>query len=170
MWLVIFPLWNNDSIFFLICLPLVPNKKNLTLAYLLTKPWQSAFRFLTVSLLSRVITWVFLQREAIRPLRVQIKGQYGTAAPLILAQGLRGLQQSAATLTDSFYLIGFDIKNDHKQHSQKVIHKEGTQQLLFTKVPFLYLFSVPLFSNSDEIWWNLYFMFWYGVQLAVTFP
>lgn len=61
--------------------------------------------------LSKVISWIFLQREAIWPLCVQIKGQYGTVAPsLAQSQGSRVLQQSATTLTGSLRLIGFDIE------------------------------------------------------------
>lgn len=62
--------------------------------------------------------------------------------PLILAQGLRGLQQSAATLTGSSYLIGFDIKNYHKQ--QKNTPTDGIQEL-FSKISLLVSSFVLLF-------------------------
>ena len=61
--------------------------------------------------LSKVISWIFLQREAIWPLCVQIKSQYGAEAPsLMLSQGSRELQQSTAMLARSLWLIGFDIE------------------------------------------------------------
>lgn len=61
--------------------------------------------------LSKVISWIFLQREAVWPLCVRIKGQYGTESPsLTLSWGSRGLQQLTAMLIGYLGLIGFDIE------------------------------------------------------------
>lgn len=86
---------------------------------------------------------------------------------LILAQGLRGLQQSAATLTGSFYLIGFDIKNYHKQQK---IHPQMGYGSCFQRFPFfshVYLllccFSTSLISEIS------YFMLVF-IQLPIIFP
>lgn len=75
---------------------------------------------------------------------VQIQGRYGAAVhSLILSQGLRGLQQSAATLTGSLKLIGFDIKNYHKQHFQKInTRRQGTRMLYERVTPSLLFFSL----------------------------
>lgn len=117
--------------FFLICLPLVPNKKK---SYL-SLPFNNALTIRILlsdckSALQGNYLTISSKRSYKTPACPNKRPVWHCSPSLILAQGLRGLQQSATTLTDSFYLIGFDIKNDHKQHSQKVHTKRGQSSCL----------------------------------------
>lgn len=143
----------TQSFFSHIYLLLVPNKKKknpyLSLPFnnaltirILFSDWKSALQGNYLNISSK--------RSYKTPACSNKRPVWHCSPSLILAQGLRGLQQSAATLTGSFDLIGFDIKNYHKQHSQKNTHKEGMEEL-FTKMPLLFpcVFSVLLLSISD---------------------
>lgn len=110
------------SSFFLLCLPIVTNKNPY-----LSLPFNNA---LTIhSLLSdceSALQGNYLNISSKRSYKTPVcpnkRPVWHCSPSLILAQGLRGLQQSAATLTGSFYLIGFDIKNYHKQ-PKKYTHR-----------------------------------------------
>lgn len=93
---------------------------------------------------------------------------------VVLSQGSRGLQQSAATLTGSLKLIGFDIKNYHKQHFQKV---HARRWGFYEKIPPSLLFfslspaSLHLSFSSNSDLWNLCscFQLSLSVRLCVSF-
>lgn len=95
--------------------------------------------------LSKVISWIFLQREAIWPPCVLIKGRYGAVARSpTLSQGSSGLQQSAATLTGSLRLIGFDIEKWPPATFSENTHTDGLQECFLDR---LSLFSLSVFFH-----------------------
>lgn len=130
------------SSFFLLCLPIVTNKNPY-----LSLPFNNA---LTIhSLLSdceSALQGNYLNISSKRSYKTPVcpnkRPVWHCSPSLILAQGLRGLQQSAATLTGSFYLIGFDIKNYHKQ--KKNTPTDGIQEL-FSKISLLCIFFCASF-------------------------